>query len=155
MYSDLTFKVSQLRSKNQIAMTTAVAVMVAALFITALLPSLMVRYYYAGQQLLQEPVLLQYIPLVSFIIGVGYFLFALVTNLLRAKRANYLENQISKENCCGDSHAKCCSNHDHDSADEMIEEMESLSDSLSKRVAPKKTSRSASKTSTRKTAKKK
>lgn len=121
MYSDLTFKVSQLRTKNQNVMLTAVTVIVAALFVAALLPSLLVQYVYAGQQLFAQPLLLQYIPLVSFAIGIGYFLFAVLGNLLRAKRANYLEKQIELEGCC------CC-----DEDDDVLAEIEALAETLVK-----------------------
>lgn len=78
MHTDLSFKVSRLRAKNQNTMITAITVLVAALFTIALLPSLLIQYVYAGQQLFKQPALLEYIPVVSFVAGMGYFLFAVV-----------------------------------------------------------------------------
>lgn len=129
MYSDLAFKVSQLRAKNQNIMLTAVTVIVAALFVAALLPSLLVQYIYAGQQLFAQPLLLQYIPLVCFSVGIAYFLFAIVGNLFRAKRANYLEKQMELEDCC-------C----FDEEDEILDEIETLTETLvkEKKKAPAK-----------------
>lgn len=119
MYADLSFKVSQLRAQNQNAMLTAITVLIAALFITALLPSLLVQYVYAGQQLFQQPLLLEYIPVISFVIGVGTFLVVVVGNLLRAKRIKFLENQIETEGC------SCCEDDD-----EVLAELESLAEAL-------------------------
>ena len=135
MYTDLSFKVSQLRAKNQNAMLTAIAVLIASLFAIALLPSLLIQYLYAGQQLFKQPVLLEYIPVVSFVLGMGSFLVAIVGNMFRAKRIKFLENQIEAEGCC------CCSEDD-----EVLAELESLADALvkeektpkKKKAAPKK-----------------
>lgn len=128
MYSDLSFKVSQLRAKNQNAMLTTIAVLIAALFVTALLPSLLVQYVYAGQQLFKQPLLLEYIPVVSFVLGVGSFLVAVVGNLLRAKRIKFLESQIEVEGC------SCCCEDD----DEVLAELETLAEALVKEKKPAK-----------------
>jgi hypothetical protein len=135
MYTDLSFKVSQLRAKNQNAMLTAVAVLIAALFVTALLPSLLIQYVYAGQQLFKQPVLLEYIPVISFVLGLGSFLVAAVGNTLRSKRIKFLENQLETEGCA------CCEDDD-----EVLAELESLAEALvaekkkpaKKKAAPKK-----------------
>lgn len=153
MHGDLSFKISQLRAKNQTMMVTAIAGIVAALFVSALLPTLLVRYIYANQQLLQQPVLLEYIPVVSFALGFGYFLFAAVGNWMRSRRISYLENKYEMEGgCCGhcgDGH--CC--HDGASMDDevMMQELENLAEALVKE-APKK--KETKKTAKKKTARK-
>jgi len=141
MYTDLSFKVSQLRAKNQNAMLTAVAVLIAALFVTALLPSLLIQYVYAGQQLFKQPVLLEYIPVVSFVVGVGSFLVAAVGNVLRCKRIKFLENQLETESCT------CCEDDD-----EVLAELESLAETL---IAEKKTVKKKKAAPKKKPAKKK
>ena len=127
MYSDLSFKVSQLQAKNQGAMLTAVATLMASLFVTALLPSLLIQYVYAGQQLFQQPALLEYIPVVSFIVGIGSFLVAAVGNALRCKRIKFLKNQIENESCS-------CREDD----DEVLAELESLAEALVEEKKPAK-----------------
>ena len=145
MYTDLSFKVSQLRAKNQNAMLTAATVLIAALFITALLPSLLIQYIYAGQQLFKQPVLLEYIPIVSFVVGVGCFLVAIIGNLFRAKRIKFLENQIEAEGCYGD-----------EDDDGVLEELESLAEALvkEKKASPKKKTTTKKKKTIKKKAKK-
>lgn len=131
MSNDLTLKVNLLRSKNQNVMLTALTVLVAALFVSALLPSLLVRYLYAGQQLMAQPPLLEYVPVVSFAIGIGYFLIAAIGNSLRCKRIKYLLKEMNFDDCC------CCGSSDK----KMLDELKGLSESLVKKSAPKKESK--------------
>jgi flagellar biosynthesis protein FliQ len=93
-HSSLEFQVEQLRARNLQRTLESLLVFILAIFVSALLPSLLVRYLYAGQQLFEEPQLLQYIPVVSFVIGVAYFIYAVVTNLMREMKATRLERQM-------------------------------------------------------------
>lgn len=125
MHSNLFFKISQLRARNQTIMLTAVAVLLASLFVAALLPSLLVQFVYARQQLFQQPPLLQYIPLASFVVGFGYFLIAVIGNSVRCKRIKYLDKQLELESCCSDDQ-------------EVLAELESLTETLVKKDKPQK-----------------
>ncbi len=89
------FQISQLRAKNMQRTLESLLVLILAIFVSALLPSLLVRYVYAGQQLFEEPQALQYIPLVSFVIGIGYFIYTVVTNMMREMKATRLERQMT------------------------------------------------------------
>ena len=73
---------TNLRMSNIYMMLVSLTLFVAALFVTAILPSLLLRYVYAGQQLLAEPKALEYIPLVSFAIATLYFIYALIATTL-------------------------------------------------------------------------
>lgn len=88
------FQIEQLRAINLQKTIEALLVMLGSLFVTALLPSLLIRYVYADQQLMAEPAALQVIPLVSFVIGLGYGLFVLITNILRERKAAHLESSM-------------------------------------------------------------
>lgn len=148
MCSHLSFKISQLQAKNQTCMTTALATLVAALFVTAVLPSLLIQYLYADQQLFSQPPLLQYIPVVSFAVGVGAFLFAAVGNFLRAKRIKFLETQLDMQE----------DDFMQEDDEALMAEIESLAEKLAeeKKPAKKKTTskKTAKKSSKKKTAKK-
>jgi hypothetical protein len=88
------FQIEQLRAHNLHKTLEALLVMLGALFVTALLPSLLIRYVYANQQLLEEPRALQVIPAISFAVGLGYALYVLITNFLRERKAAQLEAQM-------------------------------------------------------------
>ncbi len=151
MHSDLTYKVRQLRAVNHNVMITAVTVLVAALFTTALLPTLLVQYVYAGQQLFETPPLLEFIPLASFVIGMGYFIYAIVSNMLRAKRASYLDKKIELEGGNEYHH------HNMDEVDSLAEALVSkkAKPAAKAKAATKKTAaKSSAKTTRRRTAKK-
>jgi hypothetical protein len=92
--SSVEFQINQLRAKNLQRTLESLSVFILAIFVSALLPSLLVRYVYAGQQLFEEPELLQYIPLVSFVIGIAYFIYALVSNIMREMKIDRLERQM-------------------------------------------------------------
>ncbi len=132
MINDLTYQVKILQSKNRNVMLGAIAGMVAAFFATAILPSLMIQYLYAGQQLMQLPPLIEYIQVGSFVLGFGYFLYAVISSILRAKRVNYILKKVDlDENCCTPNK-------------DILEEMKALTESIVKK-SKKKSSKKKSK----------
>lgn len=97
MNATVQFQLQYLRAQSSQRMLEAVTVFVAALFVSALLPSLLVRYVYAGQALFEQPPVLDMIPVVAFVIAIGYFLFAVVGNVMREMRMRVLERQVMGE----------------------------------------------------------
>lgn len=95
MYSTLQFKIDQLRKDKMILAIESIAVFIFSLFVSIFLPQLIYTYFYADQQLLAEPKVLTYIPVISFIIGVGYFLYMLVMNITKATQVKRLEAELS------------------------------------------------------------
>ncbi len=90
----LQFRISQLRVRNQQVVIESILVLVAALFVSALLPSLLVRYVYATQNLTAEPALLGAIPTAAFALGILYFLYAMGMVLIRERKAKLLEKEM-------------------------------------------------------------
>jgi len=88
------FQVQYLMMKNTKEMITSLLLFVAALFLTAIAPSLLLRYVYAGQQLLAEPKLLEYIPLVSSLVASLYFIYAVVGCIIRSNKIKHLMNEV-------------------------------------------------------------
>ena len=88
------FQVQYLMMKNNKEMLTSLLMFVAALFVTIIAPSLLLRYVYAGQQLLVEPKLMEYIPLVSAVVACLYFVYAIVGCLIRSRKIKLLMNQV-------------------------------------------------------------
>lgn len=88
------FMIEQLRQKNLQKSVESVAVFIACFFGLVILPSLLVQYVYAGQQLLEQPMLLEYMPVVIFALGAGYFLFTVFGNMRREMEAKKLEKEL-------------------------------------------------------------
>jgi hypothetical protein len=144
MHTPTKRKMKQLYRKSSVVMTTSIAVLLASLITIAILPTLLIRYLYAGQQLFEQPALLEYIPVASFVIGMGYFLYAVVTNFMRSQQISRLEKQLEMDgdSCyCGDD-CNCGHDHDHDHA---MHEVDSLAEALMKKKSPSKKSKSSSK----------
>lgn len=97
MNTSLQFQVQYLRQQSTQRMLESLTLFVGALFVTALLPSLLVRYVYAGQPLLEQPPLLDVIPVVSFIIATFYFIFVVAGNIMREMKIRQLETQLMTE----------------------------------------------------------
>jgi len=97
MNSSHQFQVRYLRAISSQRMLEATTVFLAALFVSALLPSLLIRYAYAGQTLFEQPPILDVIPVVSFVIAIGYFLFAVVGNVMREMQIRRLEREMMGE----------------------------------------------------------
>ena len=112
------FTISQLRATNQQRLLESIAVFVAALFTSAFLPQLLVQYVYSQEQLMTEtPVIFEYLPAITFGVGILYFLFAIITNLMRSRQIKQLATELNLE-CCGGG----C--HDHGMDEEPLSEQE-------------------------------
>jgi len=137
------FQVQYLMMKNSKEMLTSLVMFVAALFVTIIAPSLLLRYVYAGQQLMEEPKLMEYIPLVSAIVASLYFIYAIVGCLIRSNKIKLLMNQVDM---MSDLDVEASLNEDE------IAELESIVD---KAIAKKQPARQAvKKTSTKSSVKK-
>lgn len=88
------FEVEQLRTQNVVWSVEAILMILASLFIVAILPSLLLRYVYTNPQLMEQPKLLEVIPVAGFVIGIGFFLFAMVTNVMRELKARRLQKEV-------------------------------------------------------------
>lgn len=146
MHTPTKRKMKQLYRKSSVVMTTSIAVLLASLIAIAILPTLLIRYLYAGQQLFEQPMLLEYIPVVSFVIGMGYFLYAVVSNFMRSQQISRLEKQLEMDgdSCyCGDD---CNCGHDHGhNHDQAMREVDSLAEALMKKKSPVRKSKSSKK----------
>lgn len=158
------FQIDQLRQDKIILAVESIAVMVFALFVSAFLPQLLIRYVYANQQLFEQPRALEYIPLIAFFVGTIYFIYATVMMVMKAIKINKLQTEMTfmaDECSCG---GDCgCGDHDDnweelDELDKMVEEAmaESKKDSTaSKNVAAAKKSATKTKKGKKSASKKK
>ncbi|MDA1079307.1 MAG: hypothetical protein O2840_01295 [bacterium] len=114
---------------------------VASLFVTALLPSLLIKYFYANAQLFEQPKLLEYIPVATFAISAVYIVFVIFGNIVRGSKIRQAEAELAI--------ADSISSNDMGTTQEELAELEKIVDSAL--AKPKKSTRaSATKTTARK-----
>ena len=125
------FQIQYLRQKNLQALMESLVVMIGAIFVAILLPQVLVRFLYANQQLVTEPMLLQYIPVVALALGVLQMLVTFVGNFIRERQLIKLERTLVTE-----------ANQSSSSIDESeLKELEKMVDSALTKHAPKKVSK--------------
>lgn len=119
-------QIKGLRQDNAQRMLETVVVFIAAFMATAYLPSLLIRYYYANQQLTAQPPILDMIPVFSFAVSVAFLLYAIISNVYSSMKVMRLEKELEtmSDSCCGG----CCGDSCVCSSDEMpsMSELENL-----------------------------
>lgn len=131
------WEVKSLRQENVIKGIESIAYMVFALFATVLLPSIIFRFFYADQQLLEQPKILEYIPIAAFALGCGYFLYAMTGNFMRTRKISKLEKEMKDCDCSG------CQTTDTEY--QALEKMAKTTIAQAKKATPRKTKRSTKK----------
>ncbi len=130
MHSHLHFKIDQLRKDQMIYAIEAIAVLVMSVFVALFLPQILFKYLYANQALMEEPALLANLPTIIFAIGIGYFVFAMVGNLMRMMQIKKLEKQLDESDCCMSGTCDCL--------DDDLAEVQQIVDEILAEEAPKK-----------------
>lgn len=130
--------IQDLRQQSQQKVLESILLFIAALYITALLPSILVRYVYTDPNMIEQPKLLEYIPVAAFAIAVLYMIYSLVGNFTRGKKIAQLQRELDEmaENGYDD-----CGCNDLDDAE--LAELEAIVEDVLQEepVATKKTSK--------------
>ncbi len=92
---EIRFQIDQLRKEKMVYAIESIMVFIASFFVIAFLPGFLYRYMYANQQLLEEPKVMQYIPLVAFGIAIAFFIYAVLKNFMACLKIKRLEKQLS------------------------------------------------------------
>jgi hypothetical protein len=148
-HSHLQFQIAKLQRAKLNTTVEVIATIALALFVSSILPILLVRYIYANQQLFEQPALLEYIPIVAFVIGAGYGLFAIIVNIIRSKKIAQLSKELETEmrfaemdGCCGGACGSVTNNSDDDWADmDSFEELDKMVDEVIAQNESKKSSK--------------
>ncbi len=119
-------KIQNLRAKNSQTLLEAITITIVALVINSMLPLILVKYVYAGKQLLQAPPIFDYIAVTSFAVTIIYFLYAFVANFKREKEIAKLMEELE----LGDV--------DELLTDEELKELENIVDEALNKKATKK-----------------
>ena len=138
-YSSLQFEILQLRQEKLIKAVEAIAVFLFSIFVAIFLPQLLFTYLYANAALTEEPVLLKYIPIASFVVGVGYFGYAILGNIFKSAKIRRLSMQLDENGVCD-----CLKDTDLDEVQSIVDEI--LSDDKPAKKAVKKTASKSKRT---------
>jgi hypothetical protein len=93
--SSTQFQIQSLRAINQQRILESILIFITALFVSALLPSLLIQYVYADQMLTEAPLVIEHMSGVTFAIAVLYLLYVLFGIFLRGKRIAQLEREMA------------------------------------------------------------
>lgn len=97
MSSQLHFQITELRMQNIQRLLESIGLFFASLIVASLLPTLLITYVYTDQTqfLTQEPPFwVQSGPLVIFGVGVAYFVYVVLTILMRGRKIDELKQQL-------------------------------------------------------------
>ncbi|NCN06404.1 MAG: hypothetical protein GW946_00995 [Candidatus Pacebacteria bacterium] len=136
----LQFKIENLRATTIQRTLEGLFTVVASLFVTALLPSLLIKYFYANAQLFEQPKLLEYIPVATFAISGAYIVFVIVGNFSRGAKIRQAESELAL--------SESMTANDLGTTQEELAELEKIVDNAL--AKPNKSKRSNTKKSTRK-----
>ncbi len=89
------FQIKSLKATNAQRIMEAIMVTFVATLSMIVLPQLLMQYVYATEQLLEVPKTVEYIPVVAYLIALGYMIFAVVTNMARSKKIAQLEQDLA------------------------------------------------------------
>lgn len=112
-------KIADMRHQSLQKVLESVLVYIGALYTTLLLPQLLLRYFYADQQLMAEPKALEMIPVIAFGFATLYMLFAVIGNI---SRGNKIKKMLAEMEAMGDG----CGCDDHDLDDMELAELEAM-----------------------------
>jgi len=92
----LKFQIKDLRQQNIQDALQSIGLILASLVVASLLPTLLVTYVYTDQAALmtETPFWVQNGPLIVFGIGIAYFLYAVVANVMRDRKIAALKQQL-------------------------------------------------------------
>lgn len=126
-------KIADMRHQSVQKVLEAVMVYVGALYTTLLLPQLLLRYFYADQQLMAEPKALEMIPVVAFGLATLYMIFVVVGNIARGNKIKQmLADMEVMDDSCG------CGCDDHELDDMELAELETMVETaMAEDTAPK------------------
>ncbi len=149
-HSPASTKISHLRQRSMVVTLEAVLVLFGALLAIAVLPTLLLRYFYDTTTLMESPAVLEYIPVVAFVLATVYFLRALIGNMRREKEVSQLMIELENDDCCG---AGCCSDKDGEADEDWDEDLKELEDLLAEVEAEEKSEKKSTKKASKPAAK--
>ncbi|HKY73866.1 MAG TPA: hypothetical protein VJ246_00980 [Patescibacteria group bacterium] len=91
--ADLQFSIDQLRKDKMILSLEAIMISFAAVLTAVFLPEILYRVLYANPAVKLDPELLSWIPVVSYIVAVGFTIVVGIKNTMIWSKVRMLEQQ--------------------------------------------------------------
>lgn len=136
------FQIQKLESEKLTNLVESITVFVFCLFLALFLPNLLYTYLYADQALLQEPMLMTMVPVVSFGLGVAYFIYVMLMNWRKTLKIKKLVREMDEMGC-----PDCLDDADlaevESIVDEILAEAEAKPKAKSSKPKAKKTTKKA------------
>lgn len=98
MNSQLQFEINELRQTNMQYLLGSIGVMITALVVASILPTLLMQFIYTDQAALmagEPPFLLQNGSMIVFVLGVLYFLYVALMTMMRSRKIVVLKQQLA------------------------------------------------------------
>ena len=160
MSYSLKHQISDLRQTSIQRLIESFFVFIGTSALAGFIQNMLITYYYANQQLFEEPQLLKYISMAANVLPLLFFAYVLFTNFGRGKKIDLLKKELMMSgDCCG---GNCNHGSSDDSELEALEELVNAAieeaEASTKKDKPKsksKAKKSAKKSSPKKSSKKK
>lgn len=137
--SYLQHQIKSMQIANTQKVMEAIMVTFAALFTMAVLPSLLVQYVYADQNLVEAPPVLEYIPVACFAVSILYTVYVIFMNMKRGAKIKQLEQELAFVAGADDSMNASMTD------DAELKELEKMVDEAMATKAPAKSKKPAAK----------
>ncbi|MCA9369493.1 MAG: hypothetical protein H6773_01280 [Pseudomonadales bacterium] len=149
-----TSELADLRMQNLTRAVQSIMLFAAAIFANAFLPQLIITYMYTQEELLtltEQPMILEVLPVVTFAIAAGYFVYTVFANMMNNKNAKVLKQELALGGGCCDGNCSC---GEEDLSDAELKELEAIVEEALKPAKKSKSASAAKKPAKKKTAKK-
>lgn len=121
------FVINQLRTKNVWKELELISVLVMIIFVSSLLPTLLLRYVYTDPTMMETPAIFEVIPVFSFVLGAAMFIYVVVSNLMREMRAMKLEKALEMDSMPMSMSSSAMDSRTSNDSDDLQAAMKSLS----------------------------
>lgn len=92
--ADLQFSIDQLRKDKMVLSLEAIMVSFAAVLTAVFLPEILYRVLYANPAVKLDPEMLSWIPVISYVVAVGFTIAVGVVNTMIWSKVRMLEKQV-------------------------------------------------------------
>lgn len=90
-------QIKSLYQKNSQAVLESILVLLMLFFVVLILPQILYRFVYTNPNMTQEPMAMQFLPVVALAIGLLQVMLTLIGNFNRSKQISQFEKQVETQ----------------------------------------------------------